>query len=93
MRKISGKHTPPLSPIEDSSPIRHEKVDLKSSVDRVGERVTQIITFKGGYKKTIRGIISASIEQSEMCHMDTTDGRLILVNTPNVLMVEVFKEN
>lgn len=87
MRKISGKHSTLLSPKKGVTPI-----SLKSSVDKVGERVTQIITFKGGYKKTIRGIISASIEQSEMCHMNTIDGRLILINTPNVLMVEVFRE-
>ena len=87
MRKILGEYNPLLYPTGGVSP-----VSLKSSVDRVGERVTQIITFTGGYKKTIRGIISASIEQSEMCHMNTADGRMILINTPNVLLVEVFNE-
>jgi len=69
-----------------------EIMNLKSSVTQKGKIVTEIFTFVGGYKKTVRGIISESIEQSEFCHLQTTDGRLILINTPNVLMIEVFKE-
>lgn len=68
------------------------KINLKSSVTKKGEKTTQIITFIGGYKKTIHGIISESIVQSEFTHFETDDGRLILVNTPNVLIVEVFHE-
>lgn len=67
-------------------------MNLKSSINQQGKTVTQIITFKGGYKKTIPGIKSESIVQSEFTHFETEDGRLVLVNTPNVLMVEVFKE-
>jgi len=67
-------------------------VDLKSSVHDMGDIVTEIITFKGGYKKTIRGIIAKTIMQSEMTHFKTDDGRHVMVNTPNVFLVEVFKE-
>ena len=66
--------------------------DLKSSVERKGSRVTEIITMKGGYKKTFRGIKTETIEQGEFTHFDTLDGRTVLVNTKNVLFVEVFGE-
>ena len=65
---------------------------LQSSVAQMGEEVTQIIIFKGGVKKTIRHIQTASIEQGQYTKFKTTDGRMILVNDPNVLMIEVFKE-
>lgn len=67
--------------------------NLKSSVTRKGKRITQIITFVGGYKKTIEGIDSESIVQSEFTHMNTDDGRLVLINPKNVLLVEVFNED
>jgi hypothetical protein len=68
------------------------KPSLKSSVEQKGKKVTQIITMNGGYKKTFRGIDTQSIEQGEFTHFNTEDGRLVLVNTKNVLFVEVFKE-
>ena len=68
-------------------------MSLKSSVEEKGKKVTQIITFVGGYKKTIRGIYSETVMQSEMTHMKTDDGRLVFINTPNVLLVEVFSED
>ena len=67
-------------------------MNLKSSVSLKGKSVTQIITFVGGYKKTIEGIDTSTIKQSEFTHMETDDGRLVLVNPKNVLMVEVFNE-
>ena len=69
-----------------------EQISLLSSVEKKGEIVTQIITGIGGTKKTFRGVITKSIEQGEMTHFDLTDGRTILINTPNILWVEVFKE-
>lgn len=68
-------------------------MNLKSSVSKKGKRVTQIITFLDGYKKTIQHIDTESIVQSEFTHMETDDGRLVLVNPKNVLLVEVFNEN
>ena len=66
--------------------------DLKSSVEAKGKLVTQIITMTGGYKKTFRNIDTSSIEQGEFTHFNTSDGRMVLVNTKNVLFVEVFSE-
>ena len=68
-------------------------MNFKSSITEKGKKVSQIITFKGGYKKTIRGILSESVFQSEFTHMKTDDDRLIMINTPNVLMIEVFKDD
>lgn len=67
-------------------------VSLKSSVEEKGKYVTQIITMLGGYKKTFRFIDSSTIEQGEFTHFETKDGRLVMVNTKNVLFVEVFSE-
>jgi hypothetical protein len=50
---------------------------------------TQVITFIHGTKKTIRGVYTDSVMQSEMTHMNTKDGRLILVNSNNVLCVDI----
>lgn len=67
-------------------------VDLKSSVEEKGRVVTQIITFMGGTKKTIKGVISSSIVQGQFTKFQTKDGRMIMVNDQNVLCVEVFSE-
>lgn len=68
-------------------------MNLKSSVESKGPIVTQIVTMMGGYKKTFRGIQTDTIEQGEFTHFETLDGRMVLVNTKNVLFVEIFKED
>lgn len=67
--------------------------DLKSSAGKQGEVVTQIITFLNGTKKTIRGVITNTIEQGQFTKFMTLDGRLVMINDQNVLCVEVFKNN
>jgi hypothetical protein len=69
-----------------------EQMSLLSSVEKRGDQVTEIITMLGGYKKTFRGVKTKTLEQGEFTHFDTLDGRTILVNTKNVLFVEVFGE-
>ena len=66
--------------------------DLRSSVNQVGEVVTQIIHFVGGVKRTFEGIKTAEIKQGQMTKLETKDGRIIMINDKNVLMVEVFSE-
>jgi hypothetical protein len=66
--------------------------DLKSSVGVKGKTVTQIITFKGGVKKTIEGVVTKSIKQGEFTKFHTLDGRYVMINDDNVLCVEVFAE-
>lgn len=67
------------------------KTDLKSSVAKVGTSVTQIITFKGGVKKTIKGIKTQTITQGQFTKF-YTDEKMVMVNDNNVLLIEVFKE-
>jgi predicted ABC-class ATPase len=64
--------------------------DLKSSTQSKGEVVTQIITSITGVKKTIKGVLTKTIEQGQFTKFETQDGRLVMVNDPNVFVVEVF---
>ena len=66
--------------------------NLLSSVAKEGRYVTQIIHFKGGYRKTIHGIDTLSIEQGQFTKFKCKDGRYLLINDLNVLMVETFIE-
>ena len=67
-------------------------VNLLSSVNKTGQYVTQIIHFKGGYRKTIHGIDTISIETGKFTKFNCKDGRMIMVNDENVLIIETFKE-
>ena len=67
--------------------------NLEASVTKQGNYVTQIIHFKGGYRKTIRNIDTETIEQGQFTKFFTKEGRMILIHDPNVLMVEVFQED
>ena len=69
------------------------KENLLSSVAKEGKYVTQIIHFKNGYRKTIHGIDTTSIEQGQFTKFTTKDGIMVLIHDPNVLMIEVFEED
>ena len=64
----------------------------RNSIKGKGNTVTQVITFMGGYKTTFKGIKTETIEQGAFTHFETANNRLVLINTPNVLVVEVLKE-
>ena len=66
--------------------------NLLSSITKKGKYVTQIIHFKGGYRKTIHGIETETVEQGQFTKFKCNDGRMIMINDANVLMVEVFTE-
>ena len=66
--------------------------DLKSSASQKGKHVTQIITGVSGIKKTIRGVITDTIEQGQFTKFHTKDGRMIFINDTNVFCIEVFEE-
>ena len=68
------------------------KTNLLSSVAKEGRYVTQIIHFKEGYRKTIHGIDTLSIEQGQFTKFETKDGRLIMVNDKNILCIEIITE-
>jgi len=69
-----------------------KRIDLRSSAQKKGRTVTQIITGISGVKKTIRGIKTDTIEQGQFTKFETLDGRLIMVNDANVLFIEIFEE-
>jgi len=67
-------------------------MNLKSTINNMGNTVTQIIHFSGGNKRTFGGIITKTIKQGEFTKMKLRDGRMLLVNTRNVDCIEVFGE-
>jgi len=67
-------------------------VDLKSTVATQWRYVTQIIHMIGWEKRTFEGIDTKTIKQGEFTKCKTKDGRLLMINTKNVLLVEVFPE-
>ena len=68
-------------------------MNLKSTVNTLGDSVTQIIHFMHGTKLTFSGILTETIKQGQFTKFVTKDGRMIMVNDKNVLAIEVFKEN
>ena len=70
----------------------YPNTSIHSTVSEMGESVTQVITMVGGYKKTIRGVLPATLLQGEFTHFDTKDGRRVMVRTDNVLFIEIVKE-
>ena len=67
-------------------------INIKSTVNKQGETVSQIIHFKGGIKRTYHGILSETIKQGQFTKMMCEDGTLLMINDENVLCIEVIKE-
>lgn len=65
-------------------------MNLQSSVNRKGKVVIQVTHFKGNIKRTFHGVITDTIEQGEFTKFELEDGRMIQINTKNVLYFEVF---
>jgi len=72
-------------------PERKDQVDLKSSVASVGEKVTKIIHFSGGNKRTVEHVDTGTIKQGQFTKFKT-DNCLVMINDANVDMIEVFEE-
>lgn len=68
-------------------------MSLKSSTEKLGKTVTQIIHFAGGNKRTFEGIVTDTIKQGEFTKMMLKDGRMLMVNTANVDCIEIFEES
>lgn len=62
---------------------------LKSSVEKVGEVVTQIIHFKSGHEKTFEGVLSQSIKVGSFTKFMTKDGKMVAINHKEVEWFEV----
>jgi hypothetical protein len=68
-------------------------MDLESSTKKQGKVITQIIHFIGGEKRTFENIKSNQIKQGQFTKLETTDGRLVMINDKNVLCIEVFRQD
>ena len=75
-----------------NSEYKFSNSDLQSSIKSKGKYVTQIIHFVGGEKRTYDGIDVNSIRQGQFTKFMLRDGRMIMINDANVLLVEVFPE-
>lgn len=67
-------------------------MNLHSSVNQAGEKVIKIIHFSHGNKRTIKGVLTATIQEGSFTKFFLEDGRFVLVNTQNVDMIEVFSD-
>ena len=65
-------------------------MDLHSTIKSQGKVDTQIIHFMNGEKRTFENIITTSVKQGQFTKLETTDGRLIMINDKNVLCIEIF---
>tara|TARA_R110001592_G_scaffold6540_1_gene35139 strand:+ start:7881 stop:8108 length:228 start_codon:yes stop_codon:yes gene_type:complete len=68
-------------------------MDLKSSISKYSEKVTQIIHFIDGEKRTFHGIMTKTIKQGQFTKFELENGSVIMINDKNVLCIEVFKED
>lgn len=64
---------------------------LHAAISSMGKLVTQTVTMKTGYKKTIRHIQTDSFMVGEFTHFDTLD-RHIQVRTDEIWFIETYKE-
>lgn len=65
--------------------------NLKSSINKIGEVVTQIIQFENGEQKTFEHIITKTIKVGMFTKMETTDGKMIAINHNKVNWFETHK--
>ena len=68
------------------------QVNLQSSLNEVGEIVTQIFHFSHGNKRTVKNIITSSIRQGEFTKFENTKRTTYSVNPKNVDMFETFAQ-
>jgi hypothetical protein len=68
-------------------------LNLQSSVNQQGKKVTQIIHFIGGIKRTYTGILTETIKQGQFSKMILENGSMLMVNDSNVLCVEIYTED
>lgn len=66
-------------------------MNLRSSIQRYGQKVTQILHFKDGTEATINHIHTDTFKVGRMTKFDTDD-RGISVNHNNINYIETFPE-
>lgn len=61
-----------------------------STLSDYGETCTQLFHFVGGEKRTFNNIKTTNIKQGQFTKLETLDGRIIMINDKNLLLVEVI---
>lgn len=51
----------------------------------------QIVHFINGEKRTLFGVVG--VKDNEFTHLKLEDGRKVLINKDNVLMIEIFTDS
>ena len=67
--------------------------NLKSSINKKGRYVCQILHFINGEKRTFENVDTHSLKQGQFTKFETKDGRLVMVNDKNILCIEIIKED
>jgi len=103
-RLISGKLSPNfhndnfdiIELIRDKTygktPVTSDEQSYFSSVQDLGETVTQEIYFTKGNVRTFKGIITKKIKQGRYTILELTNGIILVVNTKNVSHFHVIPE-
>lgn len=68
-------------------------MNLQSNVNQLGKTVTQILYNINGEKKTIHGVKTESIEQSQFTRFDCKNGHRYMVNDKLVWLIEIVPEH
>ena len=66
------------------TPITNNEQNYFSSVQNLGETLTQDIYFTRGNVRTFKGIITKKIKQGRYTILELTNGIILVVNTKNV---------
>jgi hypothetical protein len=61
-----------------------------STLSEYGKTCTQLFHFIGGEKRTFNNIKTKNIKQGQFTKLETIDGRIIMINDKNLLLVEVI---
>jgi hypothetical protein len=66
--------------------------NLQSSLNEIGEIVTQIFHFRDGTKKTFDKLILKSVKEGKFTKIKRTNGSVLSVNPDNVNCFETFSD-
>lgn len=67
--------------------------NLKSSAEKIGKVVDQVICFESGHKKTFRNVLTSTIEQGEFTKFRLENGIMINIDAGKVEWFEVHPKN
>lgn len=72
--------------------MKNTTTNLKSSVNKMGKLVTQIIQFSGGNTKTWQNMKPETMIEGRFVKMWCSDGKMVMIHTKNVDWIEVHSQ-